>query len=165
MRDTEVVEVVRRELRLAGLFTERDFGPHPPRDVDAESELCSAVLCGDFKTKDFAVRASDFYSVILAHVWVALEAVTELELEPTDRVVLATLAENGYRGLELVTELKNLRTQPFCLESRLLTHAQRITELARRRELISSLQKLTLDLSNGTTLTEARAVLAKLSGL
>jgi hypothetical protein len=164
VRET-VNETIQRELRLAGLFTDREPKVFPPHNLDAEAELCSAVLCGHAKTTEFAVRASDFYSVILAHVWIAVEAVAVLELEPTNRVILRALSESGYRGAEIEHELQQLRWQPFCLESRLHEHARKITELARRRDLMESIENLRRDLANGTTVTEARQVLAKLAGL
>jgi len=138
VKDEDVSDLIRRELRLAGLFTDRD--PKPVLyDLDAESDLCSAVLCGHVKTTDFDIKANEFYSLLHSHVWVAVEGVTEAGLEPTDRVILSALEDQKLIGREIENELTKLRAQPWVLIPKLHEQAKKIRELHEKRAVWESI--------------------------
>lgn len=138
MKDEDFSDLIRRELRLAGLFSERD--PKPALyDLDSESELCSAVLCGHARTTDFKISASDFYSLFHKHLWVAIEAIVEAKLEITNASVLAALAEQQLVGSEIEGELEKLRGQPWVLIPKLHEQVEKIRELSKKRAIYESI--------------------------
>ena len=144
---TRIEDTIRRELRLAGLFTEpRELAGHPC-DLDAEAELCSAALCGYVAPAELALSPSDFWSTLFGQVWLAADAVTRAGREPTVVAVLAAFEANGFRGPALEEELVRLRdTQPFVCRSKLEEQAHLVAELAATRRAIQALDQVALEL-------------------
>jgi hypothetical protein len=163
---SRILETIRSELRLSGLFHDRERNSLPmPHDLDAEGELCSAVIGGFADPRNFGIPASDFYSDLNAHVWVATEAVVSSGRDPSTRSVLAALEASGFRGPNLTAEVEQLRLcQPFVSELGLASRAKRVREMARRRELVSKLEELAIGLRLGASVDDTRLSLLEIVG-
>lgn len=161
-----IEETVVREIRLAGLLNEPAPNDRALCDLDAEAELCSAAMAGDVVPSELDLPGSEFYSDLLAHVWVAVDALDELGREPTVEMVLVALDASGFRGPLLEREVERIRwAQPYASPEGIRARAARIRELARKRRLLKSLERLTLDVRMGLALSEARITLERLAGL
>lgn len=140
----KLADVILRELR-AGLMVSEVRGA-PPRDVEAEAEILSAVVDGRVSCSELRPLGSEhFYSRFYAAVWEAAQQVA-----PGDIAGLrAALTTAGWRG-ELHDELFTIWAgQPFVLLPRLREHVRKLMELWARRELIRVLQQADAELRVG----------------
>lgn len=147
---TRMADTVRSELRTAGLLNEPGPRLPLPHDLDAEGELCSAMLNGYPPPESSWPAPSDFYSRFNGYVWAAACAVVRAGREPTAEALLAGLDAQGVRGPGLVRALEELRDlQPYVCRVGLERSAERVRTLARARELIEELELTAVELRFG----------------
>jgi hypothetical protein len=144
---SELREALKREVRLCGLVLEPLPALPPPIDLDAESEILSAVLTGYVRTYELEPLARDhFYSHIHGAIWAAATEV----VEPGDLdAIRQNLITMGWRGA-LEDELHLVRdATPWASLTRCRQLGQLLIELAKQRSLLERLKRIDIGLRTG----------------
>jgi hypothetical protein len=134
------------EIRLCGLMNEPPSARPIPCDLDAEGELCSAVLGRFVKPQELPVRGGDFYSKLNGYIWTTCDAVHAAGLEVDLDFVVQALQADGVRGpiRDYLVELRD--ATPHVIMRQLMRQAERVAELARVRLLCAELAHLEVEL-------------------
>lgn len=142
---------VREEIRIAALLDRPVSACGLPCDLDAEQEICSAVLCGQVAPGDLSpLVGKHFYGRLFGFIFIAADAVLAAGLEFTVEHVEIALREQGFDGPEVHRELIQTRdTTPFVVRSILDRQAERVIDLWRRRQLIETMQRVDAELRVG----------------
>jgi replicative DNA helicase len=134
----QIEQTVQREIRQAGLIHESNPWLPPPCDVDAESEIVSALLSGYVRADELPLSRKDFYTDVLGAIFEATIDVAPGDLEGV-RTKLITM---GWRGA-LDDELKLVAfTQPWASLARVRHLAGLVVELAAQRKLLDEIERV-----------------------
>jgi len=153
--DRDLLKAVREEIRLAGLTSEPVPALPLPADVEAEREVCSALLCGQVRPVELGELEAHHFALPM-HAWVhrTVANIHAAGLTLCPELVIAAALDAGVAADGLGPELESLYAQAWRTLETLRQHAGTIIELWRRRELCVLLRTADLHLRAGTVTYE-----------
>lgn len=133
----------------------------PPADLDAEQDLCAAILHG-VPPSSLDLVATDFYAPLFREVFTAAFLLERHKLIPTPARVAKAMIDGGAIGPVEEELFRIVDFTPYYHVKRIYQRAERLRELRRRRDLLRLMGRLDAALrTDGVTHEKALEVLKR----